>query len=81
MTTYDVLKKYGWIQHKFGNKETGFCIYGAFLHAHARVGPKARTKLTNALVKSCLPLSVTEWNDEPSRTKAEVLRVAKRAGF
>ena len=79
MTTYQVLKKYGWRQQIFGTTDTGFCLLGAFYHAHPRAshgGPLYRT-LQRAI--NCGPTHPTIWNDDPTRTVAEVLRVTKKA--
>lgn len=78
MTTYQVLKKYGWRQQIFGTTDTGFCLLGAFYHAHPRAsqgGPLYRT-LRRTIN---LGQDVSTWNDDPTRTVAEVLCIAKKA--
>ena len=85
MTTYQVLKKYGWRQRFMGSTDTGFCLLGAFLHAHPRARAAGAGSKLRALAKAagCRNLSaceIVQWNDETGRTKKAVLAVAKNSG-
>ena len=34
MNTSQVLQRYGWVKGEFGSKACGFCVVGAYAHAH-----------------------------------------------
>jgi hypothetical protein len=93
LATKDVLSKameliniYGWIQGTSGNKNTGFCAFGAISEACKELKPNANwlevdeTEL-NALrcLSNFADGSPISYNDELNRTKDEVLLAFQKA--
>lgn len=77
----DLLTEFGWRQMHVGSKRQGaFCAYGATneaardLVAPREVWQEARRRLRDAVGRS-----VAHWNDDPARTKAEVVSKLREA--
>lgn len=86
----DLIEKYGWIQGSLGWRHAGFCALGGIYQATSDLGPipclvsNALVSGTKAQLRETIGLSdIAEWNDDPLRTKEEVvakLREAANAG-
>lgn len=89
-----LLEKYGWIQGRLGGAKTGFCSIGAINAATSRNYFAADDKrfdpvqfvyrhraACRALIEAAeIPFGqVADWNDDPERTKDEVLEAFRRA--
>lgn len=83
MKAYQVLEKYGWIQKTFGNRDYGFCLAGAITEAYPK--DKDSNKAFNKLVKlhprRFADGVVVTWNDNPGRTKKQVVELLKKANI
>ena len=90
-----LIRSHGWVQHWFGNTDTGFCLLGACVHALDESGEStwsAMTPVSQALSGALFPTDdfwitktevdweVSRWNDKPGRTKAEVLDLLDQIG-
>lgn len=62
----DLIEQYGWIQGSFGDHQHGFCLLRA-------IEPGS----VDALYRE-LPMGLIVWNDEPGRTKEQVLAFLRR---
>jgi hypothetical protein len=79
MTAYELVKKYGWRQGSFGGKDAGFCVVGAInlaYHGFDKKWCKAIGKVQKLIGGIAIPL----WNDEPGRTRRQVLTLLRKAG-
>lgn len=66
---------HGWCREGFGNEKVGYCVLGAF-----NVVGDADDALYQAFRKANnIPYYVGFWNNEPARTKAEVLTAFDKA--
>lgn len=65
MRPSELIEKYGWIQGRYGGPSSGFCASGAILYAGWSWGPTFREG------------GVAAWNDDPHRTKEEVINELK----
>lgn len=88
-----VLKTYGWIQGDNSN-EDGYCLVGALMQArniHIDLFPEAVPEVDEAyhgaFNRLCSDLnnspvsaadSISSWNDQPERTKDEVVELLER---
>ena len=87
----DLLEEFGWCQGRLGGKSVGeMCLMGAMYEAMLDVGvPENIAPLRAALLRVGVPVGVgtaqvanaaeAEWNDEPGRTKAEVVAKLREA--
>jgi hypothetical protein len=82
------IRTYGWTQHEFGDINDGFCINGAVNYAGTGDSVWVRLEHPNFKVlqsaKHALRnvfdiLFLAEWNDEPGRTKEEVIALFEQA--
>lgn len=71
-----LLVKYGWVQHRYGNEETGFCASAAIIYASksGEVNLESQLALLNVVGGGIVP-----WNDHPGRRKRTVLAAFDRA--
>lgn len=85
----ELLEIYGWCQGSLGNTSIGFCAVGAInaasrglahspLDKQQRHG-KACERLFSAINGHTHRYGVASWNDDPDRTKDEVLEAFRRA--
>jgi hypothetical protein len=73
----DKVVKYGWIQGGYGGKTTGYCMGGAIY----------ASSTNNVLIDNALALlysivgsrGIADFNDDPKRTKKQVIAVLKQA--
>jgi hypothetical protein len=91
MKAYEILMSHDWCKGAFARTASGesvgsqdpgavsFCLLGAIGKAYSGSDsvPGAIAELSKLLPAD---ISFTRWNDEPSRTKEEVLEVLRRAG-
>jgi hypothetical protein len=77
----DLLEEFGWCQGEFGSKEDGsFCLYGAVDTAHSDLtgkpgwAPREFGIFLHKRLGGC-----ASWNDDPGRTKAEVVARLREA--
>lgn len=79
MTAYEVIQKYGWVQGSIGDCGSGFCLLGAVWEAH---GQKGCRFVDDSLltIGRLIGKDIDSWNDDPKRTKRQVLAVLKKAG-
>ena len=74
----DLIEKKGWIQGANWRPGRGFCVFGAIDRVAKNDGPAF-----NDAVKRVYSLieghGIAKWNDEPGRTKEEVLAMLRRA--
>jgi hypothetical protein len=71
-----VIEKHGWVQGKFGSELCGFCILGAMLHT-CDVTNITRAQMFLDTITGLY--GVAHWNDQPGRTKEEVLALLTQA--
>ena len=73
----ELIREHGWVQGRFGDNRSGYCIYGALNTAFTA---KPRSCSLPAEVWNLLPIrSILSWNDDQSRTVDEVLAVLDEA--
>lgn len=78
MKPSEVIKKYGWIQGAMGNRDIGYCLMGAMYAAAKRNSDefyRIFKKLNRKVAKAPL-----DWNDNPKRTKEEVINMLESIG-
>lgn len=75
-----LLEKYGWLRGRLGDKQSGFCAWGA-LRESCNDYDCVRLYDARALfAKVTKPENgIGEWNDKKSRTKRQVLAAFDRA--
>lgn len=76
MKPSELIKQYGWIQKESGNLESGFCIAGAVEYTYKESIKFIIFDLLNKKIQeheSTRHLFLAEWNDQPGRTKEEVI--------
>ncbi|MFE7797025.1 hypothetical protein [Nocardia sp. NPDC057440] len=93
LTTLEILKQgldnietYGWRRDEYGDVDTGYCAYGAcYAAAGVNIGldefvttPDLHAAFTLLRKQISTPMLAT-WNDDPLRTKADVVAIYKRA--
>lgn len=72
------LVKYGWVQGHYGCEDDGFCALGAIFNAsgdNASYTENTAKKYLEAVVGGSIP----NYNDNPHRTKADVLAAYDKA--
>lgn len=82
----NAIRTYGWVQNAFGDTERGFCAAGAIEFA---VLSRGRTDFADRRNSAAVRLSrtiphffrVPNWNDEPGRTKEQVIAALEDAAF
>lgn len=80
MKAYAVLKKYGWIQRSFGDKDHGFCAIGAIDQAYSgKSSVNATNKFQAYISKKYKATFIIGWNDRKCRTKQQVLGAFRAA--
>lgn len=75
-----LIETYGWVQGTYGSWAQGYCLAGALL----RVAPTMFATRDEAMVAALAPLpaslrGLAIWNDQPGRTKEDVLAFCDRA--
>ena len=75
MKAWEIIERYGWRQKKYGNTRTGFCILGAL---HRAYPDNASYQSVKIRIQQTLDKGIPDWNDAPSRTKAQVVGLLKR---
>lgn len=73
-----LIERYGWIQRQWGNKSSGFDLAESITQA-CPPGDKNYVpayRVISAHLKGC---SLIFWNDEPGRTKEEVIAALRGA--
>lgn len=76
----DLIKEHGWVQNKFGSRSEGFCLVGALVKTNYR--HKYRPGLEAEAASFLAEISgvgVLTWNDEPGRSKEQVLELLETA--
>lgn len=76
-----VIKEYGWTQGQAGNERIGYCLLGSIWKARMRVKARADAqKLTiTTLIEVLDEPALATWNDDPKRTKRQVLAALRKA--
>ena len=72
----DAIEEHGWTQGRFGTQHVGFCAMGAMRHVSGLstvIEESAAYDLLRAHVGS-----TSYWNDEPGRTKEQVVTVLRK---
>jgi hypothetical protein len=69
----DLIERYGWVTGRFGNIHIGFCLMGAILSVQGVTEVEITQAVDSVRSSMELPQGLVEYNDAPSRTKAEVL--------
>jgi hypothetical protein len=66
------IRKYGWLQHQYGNVVDGFCLVGAlrYVGQHEMVDPTTYMKVLAVIKRES-----TCWNDSGGRTKEQVIEM------
>ena len=79
MKAYKVIQKYGWVQGDYGNTKDGFCIIGALRYAGSwkRLARKVG-KVLDVPADPIMQGYISDWNDNPVRTKKEVIALLKK---
>ena len=86
MIPSELIEQYGWIQGEEGNLEQGFSLTGALRYC----APNRETFLTlQAVARYWLwglqanawpwRFNLESWNDDPNRSKADVLELLRRS--
>lgn len=80
-TAADIIEKEGWIQNGFGHSRLGYCAVGAIARAEGFDFPTfAFEEPSEKALRSYLGVEwVPSWNDDPARTKQEVLDALRGA--
>ena len=81
MKPSELIKKYGWIQHELGSEAMGYCIVGAVHASFKRKSLINRLHLLDSLTCNLDIHSLSEWNDDPLRTKEEVIEFLEKRGY
>ena len=68
----EIIEERGWCQNALSNG-TGFCAVGALGMASRERGGQGFTEAWARLEANVLGLNVADWNDNPFRTKEEVV--------
>lgn len=76
MKPSELIEKYGWVQRDFGHVAYGFCIQGAIYHAYGTVGEACWQALADIVGERVTWIGA--WNDNPKRTKEEVIEALKK---
>lgn len=70
----DIIKRHGWTQGSYGNHDRGFCIWGALLEAFPEPLPMGTFyEVVDDLEREIQGGRLPHWNDEPDRTKEQVI--------
>jgi len=69
----DYIERVGWIQHSY-RTDKGVCLFTALSDCHSHYG--AVHTVIRAELTGGMPIS--DWNDQPGRTKEEVIDGLKR---
>ena len=77
MKPSEVIRKYGWVQHELGYSKIGFCVMGALWHSYDNY--KTCEHIYGHLWKN-LSIMPEIWNDDPNRTKEEVIAMFETIG-
>jgi hypothetical protein len=83
MKAYKILEKFGWTQQYYGDEQEGFCLVGAIRKAYpARDSEFYVLKLIKRFPRRFgKGVSVTEWNDNPSLRRYQVIKLLKDANI
>ena len=79
LKAYEVIQKYGWVQHRYGNIRIGFCVVGALRHTGKWI--RLSKKVGKVLGVPADPIMqgyVSDWNDQKDRTKRQVIALLKK---
>ena len=71
-----IIEEHGWVQGKPGRPGEGYCMVGAIQEVSGFT-PCLITAV--GLVRSITQEDLAYWNDQPGRTKEEVLHVLRKA--
>lgn len=74
----DLIEKYGWIQDCWGDKSRGFDLLESITRACPR-GDENYLPSYKAISDYLKGRALTVWNDEPGRTKEEVIAALRGA--
>jgi hypothetical protein len=79
---YDIIEK-GWCQGRFRNQKNEYCLYGAIgASVQSSVFGYERTYWECIeRLREVIGCSLVDWNDDPRRTKEDVLLAIKRARY
>lgn len=81
-TAAALIGTHGWIQHDYGNEAEGYCASGACYTAADLLDIErfsATRDLDRFLTDKTDIYSIPDWNDDPKRTKAQVIRTLLEA--
>lgn len=76
----EAIEKHGWVQQWAGNERVGFCAIGSLdgrRYGVLNMACKALDRV--ARERQGFPFGVIDYNDEPGRTKEEVIDLMKHA--
>lgn len=76
LKAWQVIEKYGWRQDYYGNEQTGYCLIGAIRKAYP--GKMAQQRMFELVKPQINNHVLWIWNDEPRRTKRQVLALLKK---
>jgi hypothetical protein len=82
----ELINQYGWVQGTSGNKGIGFCAFGAIAEASTELYPNTKWEELDTIEGNAIKTvsrfadgSIIGYNDEPNRTKEEVLLAFQKA--
>jgi hypothetical protein len=76
----DQIETHGWIQHEDGDANSGFCVVGAIFRAFRYEPDSIDQEAIMQLRRYVARDNIVLWNDDPNRTKDEVITVLRQAG-
>lgn len=76
----ELIREHGWVQGRFGDKRSGYCLDGALNLAYSGHPRSCNTPIgVRKLVGGIIGRNHVRWNDDPLRTVEEVLAVLDEA--
>ncbi len=77
-TGIDNINRYGHIKKAYGSKHIGFCMVGSYTSNFAKIHDDE--EIVDALLRNvCNTDILVDWNDDPKRTKKEVITAMEEA--